>query len=225
MIQTANLAYNLFSLVFLALCLAIYHDSAMEAPPVASIPPLPLHEEAKREEIDVAAIAEHWLLKLQRLVHDGTFEGLSHLFIEDCWWRDIVGITWDFTSRHGGKAIRDLLENQATPAHGISLIKEGGLKPILVQAGPLNWIHAGFSFKTKDGEGRGLVRLANTGKEEWKAWTIFTQLEHLNFQKDRELQRNKKSNESSQNSHIGQSNGQTNGTTKDLQVLIVGAGK
>jgi hypothetical protein len=36
----------------------------------------------------------------------------------------------------------------------------------------MKFIQSGFRFKTRVGKGRGVVRLANVGPEEWRAWKV-----------------------------------------------------
>jgi len=81
------------------------------------------------------------------------------------------------------------------------------------------WVQGGFTFKTRDGSGKGLVRLINTGKTQWKAWTVYTQLERLNNQD--EIDRQKLEQESTQ-TRI--SNGVKGDKNEEPQVLIIGAG-
>ncbi|KAK1622745.1 flavin-containing monooxygenase [Colletotrichum phormii] len=91
------------------------------------------------------------------------------------------------------------------------------------------WIQTGFTFKTPHGEGKGLLKLGNTGKDEWKAWTVFAQLEKLDFQKEVE-ERHAASVPTPKTPVTNGVNG-VNGINghahkepeEDLQVLIVGA--
>jgi hypothetical protein len=51
--------------------------------------------------------------------------------------------------------------------------------PSLKEQGQMAWVESAFSFETKVGRGRGVLKLASVGGEEWKVWTISTQLEEL----------------------------------------------
>ena len=73
--------------------------------------------------------------------------------------------------------------------------------------GGLIWIESGFTFDTKAGTGRGIVRLANVGPLQWKAWIVHTTLDELKGFPEHSPQE--------------KSNGYE---TKDTQVLIIGAG-
>ena len=73
--------------------------------------------------------------------------------------------------------------------------------------GGLIWVESGFTFDTKAGTGRGIVRLAKVGPLQWKAWIVHTTLDELKGFPE--------------HSPKGKSNGYE---TKDTQVLIIGAG-
>ncbi|KAK1710042.1 uncharacterized protein BDZ83DRAFT_757600, partial [Colletotrichum acutatum] len=148
------------------------------------IPTLTLQEGVKKEEVDAEKISGEWLSKLEKRFAERSFSNISDLFIDNCWWRDIVGLSWDFTCKQGQDNIKKYL---ASANHGLSELqtnKLGGLKPLLLDFDGMVWIQTGFTFKTPHGEGKGLLKLGNTGKDEWKAWTVFTQLEKLDFQKE-----------------------------------------
>lgn len=111
------------------------------------------------------------------------FSGLTGLFIDNCWWRDIIGPGWDFATRQGHGAIEECLSNSETSLADMKL-STGGLKPLLIELDGQIWIQSGFTFTNRHDHGRGFVRLINVSGAEWKAWTAFTQLEQLNFQKE-----------------------------------------
>lgn len=200
-------------------------SSEMDGTSLPSIPKLSLHSGLDREKINVEQIVDAWLSKLQDVFTRRSFDNLSDLFIEDCWWRDILGLTWDFRSRQGQANISKYLHNAASPLENIQAIKLGGLKPIFLDIAGMIWIQSGFTFKTQHGEGRGVVRLANVDELTWKAWIVFTQLDNLDFQKDLQIQKNRNPAAAARLSPPPSTNGLTNSNKEDLQVLIVGAGK
>ena len=151
----------------------------MGYPRPASLPPLTLADGAVPDENQTDAIARAWLLQLQKRLVDRNFNDLETLFLEDSWWRDFVALSWDLTSKHGLKNISDYLAAANGGLGALQLIETGGLKPTLVQMGGLAWIQFGFDFTIPRGTGKGFVRLANVGTSNWKAWLVFTQLEHL----------------------------------------------
>ncbi|KAK1525658.1 flavin-containing monooxygenase [Colletotrichum costaricense] len=196
------------------------------------IPALTLQEGVKKDEVDAERISSEWLSKLEKRFAEKSFSDISDLFIDDCWWRDIVGLSWDFTCKQGQDNIKKYL---ASANHGLSELqtnKLGGLKPLLLDFDGMVWIQTGFTFRTPHGEGKGLLKLGNTSKDEWKAWTVFTQLEKLDFQKEVEARQaasvpTPKAPVTNGVNGVNRVNG-INGHAhaepeEDLQVLIVGA--
>ncbi|KAJ4287829.1 hypothetical protein N0V90_012533 [Kalmusia sp. IMI 367209] len=161
----------------------------MDGTKLPEIPDLKLQAGVKKEDVNARQLTADWLLRLERYFDEKRLDDLSDLFIEDCWWRDIVSLSWDFSCKQGRNAISKYL---ASVEHGLSEIrvsKFGGLQPLLVDFGGQIWIQSGFTFRTSHGEGKGLLKLMNVGVKEWKAWTIFTQLEKLDYQKELEKER------------------------------------
>ncbi|WQF90124.1 Putative FAD/NAD(P)-binding domain superfamily [Colletotrichum destructivum] len=191
----------------------------MDGTKLPEIPALRLQEGVEKEQVDAEHISADWLARLQRRFEEQSFGDLSDLFIDDCWWRDIVGLSWDFTCKQGREKISRYLAAAEYGLSNLQTTKIGGLKPLLLDFGGMVWIQAGFTFKTPHGEGKGLLKLGNVSKDEWKAWTVFTQLEKLDFQKEVEAQRAA----SIPPPKEPVANGVNGDTEEDLQVLIVGA--
>ncbi|GKT67113.1 flavin-binding monooxygenase [Colletotrichum tofieldiae] len=195
----------------------------MDGTKLPEIPALTLQDGVEKEQVDAERISTDWLTRLERRFSEKSFSDLSDLFIDSCWWRDIVGLSWDFTCKQGQENISKYL---ASAEHGLSDLyttKIGGLKPLLLDFGGMIWIQTGFTFKTPHGEGKGLLKLGNVGKDEWKAWTVFTQLEKLNFQKEVEAQRAASIPPSIPPVTNGMDGNFNVDAEEDLQVLIVGA--
>jgi hypothetical protein len=177
--------------------------------PAAPLPSLVLHHDTNREAIDPGSIVKTWLENLQDKISQNQLKNVSDLFIEDCWWRDVVGLSWNITTKRGTNEISKYLQSQAVKS-GFGQLKEinqGSLQPRLSDISGLIWIESGFTFNTNAGSGRGIVRLANIGPRQWKAWIVHTNLDELKGFP--ELSPQEKSN---------------GYETKDIQVLIVGAG-
>lgn len=177
--------------------------------PAAPLPRLVLHQDANREAIDPGSIVKTWLENLQDKISQNQLRDVSDLFIGDCWWRDVVGLSWNITTKRGTNEICKYLQSQGIKSGfgQLRAINQGPLQPRLSDIGGLIWIESGFTFNTKAGSGRGIVRLANIGPLQWKAWIVHTNLDELKGFPE----------------HLPQE--KSNGyETKDIQVLIVGAG-
>lgn len=175
----------------------------------APLPELVLHDLTSRDEIDPKSIAKTWLESLQTKISQSQLQNVSDLFIDDSWWRDIVGLSWNITTKRGASRISQYLQTQA-PKSGFgkfAVIEQGVLQPRLSDMGGLIWIESGFTFETKTGTGRGILRLSNTGPRQWKAWIVHTTLDELKGFPEHPPQEKP-----------------TGPETKDIQVLIIGAG-
>lgn len=182
----------------------------MAAPPAAPLPNLTLHDDADKAAIKPYDVAKSWLEAVETRITEGKLDDLPEFFIEDCWWRDFVGLSWDITTKHGIDQVGQYLEDQVSRS-GIGqfkVIDEGALQPRLSDMGGLVWIESGFTFETKYGRGRGFLRLTNLTPSTWKAWILHTVLEELKGFPETSPQAS---------SHVD--------NAEDLQVLIVGAGK
>ncbi|KFY89265.1 hypothetical protein V498_06476 [Pseudogymnoascus sp. VKM F-4517 (FW-2822)] len=147
----------------------------------APLPSLVFHDEVNRGSIDPRSITETWLQNLQQKVSENQLRDVSELFIDECWWRDIVALSWNITTKCGRNEISQYLQLQAAKSGfgQLNVVDQGALQPRLSNMGGLIWIESGFSFETKVGTGRGIVRLANVGPLQWKAWIVHTNLDEL----------------------------------------------
>lgn len=180
-----------------------------EFPPLAALPNLTLHPSLNPEHIDAIKIVNDWLLSLTKSLAKGQPSDIRGLFLENVsWWRDFVSFAWDIACLNGTEAIFKHLSSSETGFAEPKADQTGALQPQLADMGGLRFIQSGFSFKNNFGSGRGVLRLANVGPDDWKAWTVFTLIERLN---DGE----------------GLQSGRTSPPQTDsgLQVLVVGAGK
>ncbi|KAK8137121.1 hypothetical protein PG984_005061 [Apiospora sp. TS-2023a] len=199
----------------------------MDGAQLPAIPRLTLFPGTERKDVDAVAITKVWMSRLDSLLTTRNFDDLHELFIDDGWWRDILGLDWDFSSKHGLGAIAEYLTGAPNLLSGLQCDEAGGLKPLLIELGGMTWIQGGFRSKTPFGEGRGFVRLANVGPAVWKAWIVFTQLEQLAFQKSLEEQRIRHSSASAV-PPMGTddvANLLQAGHEEDVPVVIVGAGQ
>ncbi|KAJ6105561.1 hypothetical protein N7512_009078 [Penicillium capsulatum] len=171
----------------------------------AALPPLTLHASVEPEQLDAAKIVTDWLSSFTESLTKGQPEDVSGHFLEkESWWRDFISFSWDIACHNGAEAICKYLSASTAGFTEPKPDQPGALQPQLTDLGGLKFIHSGFSFKTDFGIGRGVLKLANVGPDQWKAWTVFTVLEHLREQQG-EIQSRASPDD-------------------NLQVLIVGAG-
>jgi putative flavoprotein involved in K+ transport len=112
--------------------------------------------------------ASAWFIDFEEALRAQDLEAAMALFDADCYWRDLVGFTWNISTQEGPAAIRAMLqarladvqphnfqiEGQATEADGV--------------------IDAWFTFETAVARGRGHARLKNG-----KCWTLLTTMTEL----------------------------------------------
>ena len=101
-----------------------------------------------------------WLAEFASALKRSDIEGVTSLFAEECYWRDLVAFTWNITTLESRSAIADMLKAR------LADVQPGSFK-----AGERNgW----FTFETALGRGTGHVRL-----KDGKAWTLLTALNEL----------------------------------------------
>ncbi|KAJ5611490.1 hypothetical protein N7528_008595 [Penicillium herquei] len=175
-----------------------------EFPPYAAIPALTLHPSVNPEQLDAAKVVTSWLSSFTESLTKGQVDDISDHFLEkESWFRDFISFSWDIACPNGAEAISKYLSTSKTGFRHPKADQPGAMMPQLANFGPMQFVQSGFSFETDVGLGRGVLRLASVGPDQWKAWTIFTTLEHL---KEQETET------------------QSNSSLDSLQILIVGAG-
>lgn len=192
-----------------------------EYPPRSPIPRLALDESTILENINAGEIVDDWVLKVGNAIEGKNAMSFESLFVEESWWRDLVALGWDVSSKYGPRAISSYVLESNFGLGQINVIRDPSLQPRVVEFGPATFLQAAFSFTNKFGNGRGMVRLANCGPGEWKAWTVSTELDQLTQPRQENGLRNGLTN--------GLTNGQENGKVEtkadQLQVLVIGGGK
>lgn len=97
--------------------------------------------------------AATWLGSFGRALEAGDIEAAAGLFVEDCYWRDLLTFTWNIKTMEGQAAIREMLKatlSTAQPSHW-HLSGEPGVDDGVIEA----WI----SFETAVARGEGILRL------------------------------------------------------------------
>ncbi|UVK42637.1 NAD(P)/FAD-dependent oxidoreductase [Mesorhizobium sp. AR07] len=112
--------------------------------------------------------AAAWLGSFARALGAGDVAAASNLFVDDCYWRDLLTFTWNITTMEGREAIHDMLQatlaaTKPTAWHlsGEATSDEGT-------------IEAWFSFETASARGEGVMRL-----RDGRCRTLFTAMTDL----------------------------------------------
>lgn len=148
-----------------------------------SIPPLPTLDNLNAtvpDDVDAHSIASEWLAALAAaLESDSNLAAINSLFVEDSWWRDMLSLTWDFRTFRGISSIITFLKDRIRFTHPKSFSLRQDLLGLQRPYHDIAWINALFDFETDVGIGFGVFRLVPTANGEWKAHTVYTNLEGL----------------------------------------------
>src|SRR3989475_1375474 len=109
-----------------------------------------------------------WLADFETALTARDVDAAADLFVEDCYWRDLVAFTWNIVTVEGIEGVRDLLAQtlDRTLPSGFAVADELGE----AAADTESWI----KFDTSVGRGLGHLRL-----RDGKAWTLLTTLNEL----------------------------------------------
>ncbi|KAF8634275.1 hypothetical protein AX17_004231 [Amanita inopinata Kibby_2008] len=146
------------------------------------IPPLPtltnLHASIP-SDLDAPKIASEWLSALAASLESNNVEHVGSLFVPDSWWRDMLSFTWDFRTFRGISYISTFLRDCIGSTHPRGFKLRQDFLGLQRPAEDLAWINAFFDFETDVGIALGIVRLVPTANGEWRAHTVYTNLEDL----------------------------------------------
>ncbi len=129
-----------------------------------------LLEENNMLDTTVSLEVTKLLDQLNNALSSGDVNAATDLFLDDCYWRDLVTFTWNIKTLEGKDEIRNMLNSQLASvkpsdwqiAEGEPATEEGGI------------ITAWIAFETVVARGYGLVRL-----KEGKIWTLLTSMTEL----------------------------------------------
>ena len=137
---------------------------------------------------DVATLAQRWLAQFEAALAAGDPSRLAALFHRDCYWRDVLALTWDITTVTGSDAVVPELAAHA------ARMRPSGFKLDLDRTAPRHVTRAGtdaieaiVSFETAQGRGSGILRLTPDGDDgsTLKAWTLLTTLDEIKGHEER----------------------------------------
>ena len=112
--------------------------------------------------------ASNWLKDLEEALRQGNALAASRLFQEECYWRDLLSLTWNIKTVEGRDAIAGMLANSGLHAEPGNFRLKGEAS----RAGDVT--EAWFSFETGIARGSGHLRLRGG-----KGYTILTTMQEL----------------------------------------------
>ncbi|KAG6810447.1 hypothetical protein H0H92_011820 [Tricholoma furcatifolium] len=146
-------------------------------------PPLPTLQSLNATipaDLDAKAIAKTWFAAFSKLAEAGDAQGVAKLFAEDSFWRDMLALTWNFRTFSGLPKIVQFLSDRLGSVRPTAFVLRDDAYLGLQQPYPdIAWINLFFDFETDVGIAFGIARLIPNANGEWKAHTVYTNLEDL----------------------------------------------
>ena len=119
-------------------------------------------------------IAKAWLAGLNAALAGHDFSAAADLFGPECYWRDLISLTWNIITLEGRESICDMLEKTHPSAAPVRFEIEGEAE--VVDGMAACW----FTFETKVARGRGHLRL-----RDGKGYTFLTTMTELKGHEER----------------------------------------
>ncbi|MCW2765446.1 MAG: hypothetical protein JWO11_1405 [Nocardioides sp.] len=133
-------------------------------------------ETSRDEAVDVFS---RWLEEFAASMESADVPGVTCLLTADCWWRDLLALTWDLGAFHGVDKISTMLSNHLPQASLTDIAMVTEVAPRLQSPeGQEPFVEGFFTFETPLAVGRGVARLRQV-EGAWQAWTVMTGMEDL----------------------------------------------
>ncbi|RYP80163.1 hypothetical protein DL770_006358 [Monosporascus sp. CRB-9-2] len=133
------------------------------------------------KSVDARAVASKIISDFNQSLEQKDHKAIAGLFVENGYWRDHLGLTWDLRTAKGKGKIITFLENghhllkvdldESSPSYAPQVTPLRG-------DGSIKGIQFFTIVKTQQGSGRGVVRLVEDAGQ-WKIWTFFTSMDEL----------------------------------------------
>ena len=132
--------------------------------------------------VDPALMFHDWLESLDAVVGARDGQAFAAMFDADCYWKDLLALTWEYRTFCGRAAIGDAFE-AAAGAMGIRNVRIAANRaaPCHVHRSGKLVIEGYFDFETSAGTGVGFARLLHdpTDPGRPRTWQLLTALHHL----------------------------------------------
>lgn len=138
----------------------------------------------KQEPKDIDGVAQALIDKFNKALDSGDTQSILDLFLEDCYWRDHLGLAWDFHTLKGREKVNEFLGSETRGLKKLTILRDTPFKAphygALDGKGDLKGVEFLISFEAERGTGRGLCRIVEENSSDWKIFSLFTTLEELN---------------------------------------------
>lgn len=112
-----------------------------------------------------------WLAAFEAALAPPSADAVLELFQEDCYWRDLVAVSWNIVTVEGHDGVRELIE---TAVPNVRPHDFAELSDVVRTSAPAGTTQGWFTFRTETSSGRGVVRL-----RDGKAWSLLTAVDQL----------------------------------------------
>ncbi len=132
---------------------------------------------------DPGSIADEAVQSINDALSKEDVIALANLFLEDCYWRDHLTLSFDLRTFKGKTKVSNFLKENGCSLKSIELDKSNAFTSPREGAfdgvGEVKGLEFFFSFHSKLGAGRGTCRLSEDKDHQWKIFSFFTQLTEL----------------------------------------------
>lgn len=181
------------------------------------------------------AIAQTWVAGFEAALRSGSVSDIANLLHGDCWWRDMLALSWDIRTVHRLDKVSAYLADHlpTSTLYNLKLRESGKFSPAFVTPiGGLEWIESMFEFETKIGVGSGMLRLVQGADGIWKGQMIYTALQELKGFEDKAGARRPHGgnesltvNEATRGNWLDRRRRQVEFLDEEPTVLVIGAGQ
>ncbi|KAF2964327.1 hypothetical protein GQX73_g9241 [Xylaria multiplex] len=194
-----------------------------------TIAPWPTTGHIDERATDAPAISSKIIDSFNQSLQKKDYEAIADLFVDDGYWRDHLGLTWDLRTAKGKERIIKLLQDghnlvSVDIDHSISSPQVVNLR----YDSSVRGIQFVTTVTTRFGSGQGVVRLRQLAGQ-WKIWFFFTSLTEL--RDHREAVGSNRAHGVSHGAQTGRKNwlerrhAESNFEDSEPDVLIIGSGQ
>jgi hypothetical protein len=139
----------------------------------------------------IRAVANCWILSLNRVLANNDLNAFGNLFHEESYWRDHLCLSFDFHTFHGPRNMGSFIRSHSkcSRLRRIAIDESDeyhmpAVKPLDAK-GEILGIRSFLKVETDIGVGKGLVTLSkDPANGSWKAFTLYTCLQELKGYKE-----------------------------------------
>ncbi|KIW35339.1 uncharacterized protein PV07_02040 [Cladophialophora immunda] len=151
-------------------------------PGSVNIPLCKWPQTAQSTSVDPDVVATKIAESINTALENEDTKSIAELFLEDGYWRDHLGLSWDLHTLKGKDKLTSFLADNGCPLTKIEIDKTTAYRSPQLGAfdgtGEVKGIQFFFNFTSKVGRGQGVARLAERDGQ-WKIFTFFTTLREI----------------------------------------------